>query len=521
MPKKQTATITPNLAGTPTARPKQTLRAARSGETFVYESDEWRIGRIYKLSWSTLKASGLTERVAAELLDSFRRMMAELVEEISEQCARNVFDQIRSLLEHCTDEVRVDSFEHWRARLAEQTLKQSSKASYMTYCRIGLNAWADGNYPGLETGLLDHANRVKLGAGEKGRAVRELCPVRGPFTQLEEAGFIRWLHEAYADDVLSLQAYAILLILVEFGCRPVEIGALRAGDVLDARADQPYQLAVCSAKGGRDYRESFRTLELPVELYVLLKQVISEGQAEIAKAWGQAISPRILKQLPLFFGKRLLAAGSSEAFEYLIAKTPKTFDLRVGEHVRHAIRHCPVTTERLGGDLMPLSLYRFRRTIATRLAEAGASDETIATVLGQSSLTSLQVYTAQTYEDQAACDVIMVEAWEPVLQRVADRLLGAPIPGQAKIKVTVADEVGNCAQLCGGGVLTCYLCPKFRPFVDALHEKALVHAESLKQSRIDQGMSGPEVDSLDQSIAAIKATIRVCENYKVWGGHHG
>lgn len=522
MPKQQTAITTHDFAGSQAAKSRQTLRTARSGETYVYESDKWRIGRSHTLPWSILNTRGLTEQVAPDLLDSFRKMMAELVEEVSASCARSVFDQIFSLLAHCTDEVTVEGFECWRASLVGQDLSTNSRRSYLLHCRIGLNAWADGNYPGLETWLADHVNRIKVGQGESGRAVSELCPVRGPFTQIEEAALIRWLHEAYADDVLSVQVYAILLVLVEFGCRPVEIAALRAGDVIDAQADQPYQLAIPIAKGERAYRASFRTLELPVELYTLLKQVIAEGQARIAQAWDQAISPRISKQLPLFVGDRLLAAGSSEACHHRLSQTPKTFDIEVGHHIGWSLRNCPVTTERLDGDLMPLSLYRFRRTLATRLAEAGASDETIAAILGQSSLQSIQIYTAHTYEDQQACDEIMVEAWRPVMKRVADRLLEAPISGQARIHVTREDQVGNCAQLCGGGILTCYLCPKFQPFVDASHEKALAHAESLKQSRIDQGMSGPEVDSLDQSIAAIKATVRVCEDYKAaWRSRHG
>ena len=521
MPKKQTATIAPSLAGSPAAQPKQTLRTARSGETYVYESDEWRIGRFIKLPWSVLGTDGLTKRIAPELLNSFRRMMAELVEEVSESTARGVFDMVRSLLEHCTDEITVESFEHWRASLSERKLSSGRIRDCLIACRSGLNAWADGKYPGLEAELIGHINQIKVGSGDSGRAVRELCPVRGPFTQTEEAALIRWFHEAYADEVISLQAYAILLIMVEFGCRPVEVAALRAGDVMDAQADQPYQLVIPNAKGGRNYRASFRTLELPADLYALLKEVVAEGQAKVAQAWGQAISPRISKQMPLFVGKHLLAAGSCEGFEHRLAKTPRAFDIGIFDHIGGYIRKCPVTTERLGGNLMPLSLYRFRRTVATRLAEAGASDEIIAAAMGHSELRTLQVYTAHTYADQEACDGIMVEAWRPIMERVADRLVESPIPGQATIHVTSDEEVGNCAQLCGGGILTCYLCPKFRPFVEASHDKALAHAESIKQSRIDQGMSGSEVDSLDQSIGAIKATILVCEDHKQRKPRHG
>lgn len=520
MPKKQTAKIAPNLAGCPKAQPKQTLRTARSGEAYVYESDEWRIGRFIKLPWSVLETDGLTKRIAPELLNSFRRMMAELVEEVSEYTARSVFDMVRSLLEHCTDEVTVESFEHWRASLSGRKLSSGRIRDCLICCRSGLNAWADGKYPGLEAELVGYINRIKVGSGNSGRAVRELCPVRGPFTQAEEAALIRWLHEAYDDEVISLQAYAILLIMVEFGCRPVEVAALRAEDVMDAQADQPYQLAIPNAKGGRKYRASFRTLELPADLYALLKAVIAKGQAEVAQAWGQAISPRVSKQLPLFVGRNLFSAGSSEVFEHRIAKMPRTFNIGVLDNIGHYIRKCPVTTERLDGNLMPLSLYRFRRTVATRLAEAGANDETIAAVMGHSDLSTVQVYTAHTYADQEACDAIMVEVWRPIMERVADRVVDSPIPGQATIHVTRDEEVGNCAQLCGGGILTCYLCPKFRPFVDASHDKALDHAESVKQSRIDQGMSGPEVDSLDQSIAAIKATIRVCDDYRQEKSNH-
>ena len=520
MPKKQTAKIMPSLAGSPEAQPKQTLRAARSGETYVYESDEWRLDRAFKIDWSDLRHHCMENKIAPVLLDSFRRVMHELVQEVSGSYAKRVFEMVVSMLKHCEDEVSIESFEHWRATVMERNISSDYKNECLGTCRAGLIAWSDGKYPGLAKGLLDHINGINLGYTKSGRAVRELCPVRGPLTQAEEAALIRWLHEAYADQVVTMQAYAILLLLVEFGCRPVEIAALRAGDVIDAEANQAWRLAIPNAKGGRNYRASFRVLELPADLYALLKGVIANNQANVAEAWGQAISPELSKKLPLFAGRKLISAGSRQAFEHRISNVPSGYDIFTWNYVKTSLQRCPVRTDRLNGDLLPLSLYRFRRTVATRLAEAGANDELIAAVLGHGSLTTVQVYTAHTYADQEACDAIMIEAWKPVIDRVADRLLESPIPGQATIHVTRDDGVGNCSQLCGAGILTCYLCPKFRPFVDAQHDKALAQVESVRQSRIDRGMRGQEVDSLDQSIGAIKATIQVCHDYKKRGAGH-
>jgi integrase len=513
MPKKQKESIKVDPVGPRTAMFKRTLRTARSGYTYVFESDEWRIGSRFKIPWNVLKTRGLNERVSSDLLDSFRELFAELVEEVSDSYARKVFDQIVSLFDFCVDLITVEAVEAWRTRLSICGLSKKTQRDYFTVCRVALNAWSDSNYPGLGKGLTDHLNRIKVGGSKPGRAVRELCPVRGPFTHAEESAFIRWLHESYADGSLPLQVYAMLLVMVEFGCRPVELAALRAGDVIDGDAEQPYQLAIWSAKGGRKYRSVFRTLELPADLYALLKQVMVETHAQVAEAWDETIPPAISKQLPLFVGRRLLAAGSPEAFVHRIQKVPNAFDITVSDQMRTWFRKCPLTTGRLDGDLMPLSLYRFRRTIGTRLAEAGASDEVIATVLGHSSMVSLRDYTAHTYADQEACDAIMVAAWDPVINIMKDRLLDAPIPGQATIHVTRHEQVGNCGQLCGGGIFTCYACPKFRPFVDAPHHIALARAESERKRRIDQNLSGPEVDSLDLPIAAIKATMRLCEDY--------
>lgn len=520
MPKNQTATRTPNSAVSSAAKPKQTLRTARSGETYVLESDQWRIGGRLIIPWSVLKKEGLTERTAPELVDAFRKVMAELVGEVSASYARGVFDQVVSLLRHCQGEVTIDGFEAWRATL-RQRYKKETHQSYLKDCRAGLNAWSDGNYTGLEKGLVDHINRIRVGSRQFSNAVREQCPVRGPFTQDEEVALIRWLHQAYADGTLTLQAYAMMLTELEFGCRPVELAALRAGDVMEGEADQCYLLAIPNAKGGRNYRASFRTLELSADLYALLKRVIFEGQAAVAGEWKQPVSPRLSKQLPLFVGKRLRAAGSNEAFEHRISRAPETFDISCIDQLVWTFGKCPVTTERLNGELMPLSIYRFRRTVATRLAGAGADDSTIATILGHASTHTVKVYTAHTYEDQEACDAIMAEAWMPVLKMAEERLLDVPIPGQAKVHITRDASVGNCSQLCGSGTLNCYLCPKFKPFIDAPHDQALAQVESLRQSRIDHGLSGPEVDSLDLPIAAIKATIRLCEEHQQRISAHG
>lgn len=526
MPKKPAVKKTPEKQAPAqpqlnVVQPKQTLRTARSGETYVFESDEWRIGRLLLIPWTALEEKGLTRQVASELLVSFRKIMAELVEEVSESHARGVFDQIVALLTYCRDAVTIEAFETRRAALAEQGLAKQSQGQYLGLCRNGILAWDDGKYPGLEAGLVDHVNEIKIGTAISGRAVREQCPVRGPFTEPEEAALIRWLHQTYAEETLSLQHYAIFMLELDYGCRPVELGALRASDVLEREDGQGYEIRIPTAKGERDYRQSFRTLELSADMYALLKEVIQQGQVQLANVWGQPISPVLSKQLPLFVGQRLLAAGSSEAFEHRVAKTPSTFDINAFSYLQQSIRKCPVTTERLEGDLLPLSLYRFRRTVATRLAQAGASDEIIAAVFGHANTQTAKTYTEHTYADQEACDEIMSEAWLPVIDQVASRLLDKPIPGQARVHVSRDEEVGNCAQLCGGGILTCYPCVKFKPFVDAPHEKALAFAESLKQSRIDAGMSGSEVDSLELPIAAIKATIRACQVRKQEEAAHG
>jgi integrase len=511
---------TPEQPRVKVAKVKQTLRTARSGEIFVFESNEWRLGNL-KLPWSILDEKGITAQVTPVLSTSFRKMMAELVEEVSESYARKVFDQVISLLKFCRDELTIAAFETWRAALSKEGLGANSQIVYMAFCRAGLNAWADGNYPGLEQGLTDHANRIYSGPITSGQAVRELCPVRGPFTQAEEAALIRWLHQSYANGTLSLQDYAIFMVELDYGCRPVELAALRVSDVMERENGQGYEIRIPTAKGQRNYRESFRVLEMSADLYALLNEVILQGQEKLAQAWGQPISPRTSKQLPLFVGERLLAAGSSEAFEHRIVKTPKTFDITVSSYLSSSVRKCPVTTERLDGELLPLSLYRFRRTVATRLAEAGATDETIAAILGHTSTKTVKVYTAHTYEDQEASDVIMAEAWLPVMDGVKERLLEAPVPGQAKVYLNRDVDLGNCSQLCGGGFLNCYPCAKFRPFADADHEEALTKAESERQSRIDKGMSGSEVDSLDLPIAAIKATILACEIHKKGDSAHG
>lgn len=494
---------------------KQTLRTARSGETFVYESELWRLGRRDTINWAVCR--DLSQRVEATLLVSFRKVMAELVEEVSEGYARGIFDQMVRLLHHCSDVVSIVAFEAYRAELMKEDLAKNTKRRYLMCLKAGLTAWNDGSYPGLEVGLPEHLMSIRLGKSEHGRAVRERCPIRGPFTDAEEMALVRWLHQAYADGTLSLQHYGLLLLLLEFGPRPIELGALRVGDIQVRSGENGcdrYMIALPIAKGGREYRKVFREFDLREDLFALLNKLIEDGQARLSQSWSQAIPPPLAEQIPLFTGWRLKGAGTCEAFAHRITKTPQTFDLAVTEYLRETFRRCPVTTGRLDGDLLPLSAYRFRRTFATRLAEAGADDDTIAAAMGHASTWSVRVYTAHTYEAQETCDAIMSEAWVPVFDLLEERLLESPIPGQARVHFSRDEEVGNCEQVCGGGILTCYSCPKFRPFVDAPHDKSLAFAESLRQSRIDAGLSGPEVDALDLPIAAIKATMRACDVHR-------
>lgn len=498
-------------------QPTETLLTARSGEHFVFESELWRIGRRETINWG--KVRDLSERGSSLLLSSARKVMAEIVEEVSEGYARGVFDQLIRLLYHCVDNVSIASFEVRRGEIMKQKLATNTRCNYLTCLKAGLVVWGDGRYPGLESKLPEYLDTLYLGKSEHGRAVRERCPIRGPFTHAEEMTLVRWLHAAYAEGKIGTQQYGLLLLLVEFGARPVELGALRAGDIQTSSHEGGsvrYTIRLPSAKGGRDYRRVFREFDLREDLFALLQKISKNGQYRLSDVWGESIPSHLLVDIPLFVGRRLEAAGSCDAFVRRVTQTPQTFDLKVPEYLQSVFLKCDVATERLDGSVTPLSTYRFRRTFATRLAEAGADDDTIAAALGHSSTWSVRIYTAHTYETQETCDEIMSEAWIPVFDLVADRLLESPIAGQARVHVSKNEEVGNCEQVCGGGILTCYSCPKFRPFVDAPHAKALQYAESLKQSRIDSGLSGSEVDSLNLPIAAIKATIRACEAHSSW-----
>lgn len=493
----------------------ETLRKARSGERFVYESEIWRIGRRATINWAA--SQNLNERVAPELLASARKVMAELVEEVSEGYARGIFDQLIKLLQHCSDKVSITSFEARRGELMKERLSKNTRRNYFICLKAGLIAWSDGRYPGLESKLPEYLESLYFGKSEHGRAVRERCPIRGPFTDAEEMALVRWLHEAYADCKVGIQHYGLLLLLIEFGARPVELGALRAGDIQtfkDQDGSVRHRIRLPSAKGGREYRKVFRDFDLREDLVALLRKIIENGQSRLSNVWGETIPSHLRADIPLFTGRRLDAAGDCNTFARRVTQTPQTFDLSVAMYLRETFAKCPVTTQRLEGELLPLSAYRFRRTFATRLAEAGADDDTIASAMGHSSTWSVRIYTAHTYETQEACDAIMSEAWIPVFDLVSERLLESPIAGQARVHVSKNEEVGNCEQVCGGGILTCYSCPKFRPFVDAPHEQALHFAETLKQSRIDAGLSGAEVDSLNLPIAAIKATMRACDLHR-------
>jgi integrase len=502
---------------TPVSRGR-TIRASREGYTFVLEDDEWPVSRSDKIPWY---ASDL-QRIDPTLLATWRQILAELLEEVSGVYARGVFDTMTKLLESSGEQITIAAFESWWQMTKDrQDLSDRTKSGYLARCRAGIVAWKDSGFPGLEAGLCEQVGEISVKAGVTGRAVREMCPIRGPFTQAEELALTQWMHHAYANNTLSMQQYALLLLALEFGPRPVELASLRACDVFP-RADgsQSYFINMPTAKGERDYRKVFRELELRTDLYALLTTLHESNKTALCKAWNSSIPPQVARQLPLLAGTRLLNAGSCEAFLNRIAKTPTYFHYEMAAF-KWLAQKCPVVTARLNGDMLPLSVYRFRRTVATRLAEAGADDQTIAAFFGHSTTQSVQIYTAHTYEAQETCDAIMSEAWWPVLSRVEERLISQPIPGQAKVHVTREDTVGNCSRLCGGGILTCYPCAKFHPFVDGPHEKSLAYALGERQKRIDKGLSGPEVDSLDLPIAAIQQTIVACAARREREGTHG
>jgi integrase len=311
-------------------------------------------------------------------------------------------------------------------------------------------------YPGFDLHTLRRLKAMVAPGNVKGHHVRSRHATQGPLSTEEKWLITQALRLEQGDGCDR----GVVMLHLELGCNPHATARLQAADL--HRIETPegvlYQLDVPRVKKRTAHRETRR----------------------------RAISQRLGEVL---YSLRL-ADPSSKLFHWLSEQSP-------GSSVNAAMRRWAKETALISprtGECLHLHARRFRYTLATHLAEEGASKFHIADILDHTDLQNVEVYVATTARiaDQVA------QATDAVLQPLVNRFLGKLIdsldepafpdlPENAIIPAAVPHlpllSVGGVG-VCGRNTrqdglcqlmppLSCYTCSLFAALRDGPHRQVL------------------------------------------------
>lgn len=359
----------------------------------------------------------------------------------------------------------------------------ASNGDFFRHLRIFYQWGVARRYPDFSLSLMRVLDDIKATMHPIGHYVRFRHPTEGPFSAAEKQMMV----QAIRRELGQTKDRVLVMLLLELGLRPKAAVRLQNSDLICVTAKQRtyYQLAIPRLKQRHAQRET-RHRPISQRLGQLLTE-LQDGEPDNHLLWW------------------LSDNRPEDKFRQGVARWAEVADLV-----------SPRTGERL-----KCNPRRFRYTLATHMAEEGASKLHIAAVLDHSDLNYVDVYTATT----AAITNQVAEATDTAMRPFVRRFLGhirdkpsdeeasAVIPAAAPhmpLPVLNIGGIGSCGRdvrqhgLCQlFPPLSCYRCPSFAAWRNGPHQ---VIQTMLKQylSDASEQMDNRIRIQLDEIVAALQ-----------------
>ena len=512
-------------------------RVARSlsGYEFDPSSDEWKLDKEVTIPLD--KASQLSVETGI----GFRFCLMRYAEEMSSKHTSNLaYALYRYLRDTGTSEISPISLINWRAQLSKETEWRLGSL------RGFLLSWHDWGFPGVSEEVVVLLKGWRIKGNEKGKAVKLGDPESGPYTDLEVSAILTWANKAFAQDEISLEAYAYLLTLLMTARRPVQVAALRGVDlkVDQSSGSRTHSIRFPRAKQrGGSFRQKFRLLPAIEDLYLVLVAQHTESVAKVCATVGSKLDVDIHGQVPVFLNERELASihDLRDLRAALMGAAPDRLHVPTSELTRllkFCEEACAAKSERTGKTIRLLST-RFRYTRGTKLRREGFGAEIIAELLDHSDTQQTSVYTENTADEAAIIDRHVGARLAPFAQACMGTLVNSEreaIRGddpRSRVPNQNQEAVGTCGNygFCVSGYRACYTCHHFQPWVDGPHESVLDELYGERRRASDAGCAREIVNANDQLILAVEHCVALCREAKaaiqmasvgdyatVWGG---
>lgn len=386
----------------------------------------------------------------------------------------------------------------------------------------------DGN---LSKNIPELVNKWRISAGAKYKYILNLDPKMGPFSDIEFEAIGHVAANKFANNLLSLEEYALLLTMKSTGRRPEQIATLKIKDfvISNKYTQQPiFCLNIPRIKiRNAPFRTQLAAFGLVNSTGQILTEYIKWYIQETETLLSTTLTPEQKNEMPLFANKScirfLMTHPQEEWTEGLRSERVHMKSVYFSNWIRKIVESLDVISERTGKPVH-VTGYRFRYTLGTRAAREGSGKLTIAKLLDHTTLSSVEHYVKNIPEFALEISRVMNDSLINYASAFAGHLTkneeAANLihPGCARIPFQEKNcDVGSCgaeAYCTDYAPIACYTCPKFKPWSDAPHHFVLEWL--LEERRRISELTGDITISAinDRSIIAVMQVMNACAEYK-------
>lgn len=502
---------------------KSPFKTSRDGYSFDINANTWTLNKDTVISFQKEVLE-----IEAVTLDGLRKALSRYAEESSAKHTQNMYHRFQRMVRD-TGCKKVDEHvvRNWRAMLDDE------REWYLGALRGFLISWHDYGYKGISSEVVNVLEKMRLAGNQKGVAIANRCPYTGALTQNEQVAVANELIRLFAENKITLACYGYLSTLQATARRAIQIRQLKAEDLIKEKCIKSgatnFYLNIPRAKQrGAGFREVFKKLAIIEELYLTLKNLVVQEQKRFKDTCGFELSQRLKDLTPIFV--------DWDSVSKLIDKHPD--DIRTEQIFNSDVLHLSTNQFRDGfmrqvnllnqavsertGDFILISARRFRRTRGTNLGRKGVSPFIIAEALDQSDTQNVMVYTENNADTVTYIDKAIGKQLAPFAKAFKGEIIEKLQDGErgndptARIPSKDNEVVGACGtnDFCVKGYEACYLCEKFRPLLDAPHEKFLESLYLEKEARLKATKSEQYASTKDTLILAVEWVVQACADMR-------
>ncbi len=450
------------------------------------------------------------------LIVSLKRVLIDVLERNSPAYAGNLFRSFHRLASTIAKTAKepVSEITEWHVSSFIGEFSLGDELGLVSQLSALIGRWSKLQYDGLSEAAVRLLSKTKKKGNTKGKAVRTLDPVSGPFTEYELQQVVSVLNHAYASQLIEKAYFYLTWLAILTGQRISQYCALKVKDLVrkvDEFGDTTYEISIPKAKQrGEVIRDSFLVRSLVVQFGEPLWNYAQDVMNDFPDLSGEA---------PLFPSQVEHRAGYQigDGFEGHWNSNS------LADSFREALSAIsPVSPRTM--EPMNLAIGRFRDTLGTRAAQEGFGELIIAEILGHSDTQNVKVYVAVIPEIAGRLDKLLGNDLAPIANAFMGKVLHQPENATRANDPTSTikdyrhskNGFGSCGTKYDckfRAPIACYTCFSFEAWLDGPHEKLLEHLKKERERLFVT--SGPRVAAAnDLTIDAIRAVIRECNRIK-------